>query len=245
MSQFVVITGASQGIGAATAVHFTKKGWDVILIARNLENLKAVQKLCSPNSISISCDLSDQKQIDNAVSEIRKNKIQPSCIVNNAGIFKTHSNIEASLDSWIKQFQINLFGAVHLTQKLVPQMKRPGSIVNVASTLGLKPTAETAAYSASKAAMINWTQSLALHLGKENIRVNAVCPGIVDTPIHGFHSLPSYKKSEVIGKMSGLQPLGRIGTSEEIAKSIYFLGSDESSWTTGAALSVDGGINLT
>lgn len=244
MNKYVIITGASQGIGAATAIKFSKKGWNIILLSRNTENLRSIQKQCSASSFVISCDLADAKQIDSAVDELIQKKIKPSCIVNNAGIFKTHSPIETNLETWIKQFQVNLFGAVHLTQKLIPLMSRPGSIINVGSTLALKPTANTSAYSASKAAMISWTQSLALHLGKDDIRVNIVNPGIVDTPIQGFYSLPSYKKAEVLDKMSDLQPLGRIGHPNEIAKAIYFLASDDSAWTTGASLSVDGGINL-
>ena len=119
------------------------------------------------------------------------------------------------------------------------------SIVNVSSTLGLKPTADTSAYSASKAAMNNWTQSLALALGSKKIRANCVCPGLVDTPIHSFHSLSIPEKEKTLQKLSPMQPLGRVGKSEEIAQSIYFLASEESAWTTGAILSVDGGINIT
>ena len=131
-------------------------------------------------------------------------------------------------------------------QNIYPLMK-PGlghSIVNVSSTLGLRPIENVSAYCATKAAMISWTETMALELGAQNIRVNCVAPGLVDTPIHPFHSQAPEKKQQSLEKLAPMQPLGRVGTAEEIARSIYFLASEDSAWTTGATLSVDGGINL-
>jgi NAD(P)-dependent dehydrogenase (short-subunit alcohol dehydrogenase family) len=102
--------------------------------------------------------------------------------------------------------------------------------------VGIKSTAGTGAYAASKAAMISWSNTLALELGVHGIRVNCLAPGLVDTPIHAGRDMNA---------MASLQPLGRVGTADEIAKSIYFLASEDSAWTTGALLAVDGGINLT
>lgn len=148
---------------------------------------------------------------------------------------------------WLRQFEVNLMGPVRIARALFPYFKEHGggSIVNVASTLGMRPTGPTSAYSASKAAMINWTQSLALEGGPAKIRANCVCPGIVDTPIHSFHSLQNLQKEQTLAQLNPLQPLGRIGQPEDVAKAVYFLGSDLSSWTTGSILAVDGGINLT
>lgn len=113
----------------------------------------------------------------------------------------------------------------------------------MASTLGLKPTANTAAYSAIKAAMINWTYSLAQEGGAFNIRANCICPGIVDTPIHSFHSLPADEKEQALKQMTSFQLLSEIGQPEDVAEAAYFLASDLSKWTTASVLSVDGGIN--
>lgn len=115
------------------------------------------------------------------------------------------------------------------------QFEGQGSIVNVSSTLGVRPTAGTGAYSAMKAAQINWAQSLALEGAQHGIRVNCVAAGIVDTPIH---------PPGMIHQMHSAQPLGRVGRPEEIAQSIYFLATEQSAWTTGSVLHVDGGINL-
>ncbi|MGZ5280105.1 MAG: SDR family NAD(P)-dependent oxidoreductase, partial [Pseudobdellovibrionaceae bacterium] len=169
---------------------------------------------------------------------------QLQVLVNNAGIFEAHSSLDDSMEIWHRQFDTNFFGSVKLTMKVLPLLvKARGSwIVNVSSGLGLRPSPRHAAYSAAKAAIISWTKSLAQELGPHQVRVNCVAPGLVDTPIHGYKN--EEQKKQMMEQMKNLQPLGRVGTSGEIARSIYFLGSEESSWTTGAVLVVDGGINL-
>jgi NAD(P)-dependent dehydrogenase (short-subunit alcohol dehydrogenase family) len=237
MKKAVVITGAGTGIGAATALEYSKNGYFVFLLGRRLEKLKDVASRC-PEAETIVCDVSDASQVKNAAMRILGFSGAVQSLVNNAGIFERHSFEDAGEELWRRQFETNFFGAVNLTREIFPyfKSKKNGYIVNVSSTLGLKPTSDTGAYSASKAAMISWTQSLALEGGPHKIRVNCICPGLVDTPIHRPGSLE---------KLQNIQPLGRVGTPEDIARAIYFLGSDSSSWTTGAVLSVDGGINLT
>lgn len=245
MKKAVVITGASSGIGAATAIQFGKNGYFVYLMGRNKDRLAEVAVQCRAGASLMSCDLTDLPGLNKRIGEITSTTIHKvEVLVNNAGIFDVHSTEEGSDELWQKEFEVNLMSAVRLTRAFFPYFKQHGggSIVNVSSSLGLKPTAATSAYSAMKAAMINMTQSNSLEGGAFNIRVNCVAPGIVDTPIHSFHALEESKRQEAIAKMNPMQPLGRIGTSEEIAKAIYFLGSPESSWTTGAVLPIDGGI---
>ncbi len=258
MKKAVLITGASSGIGAAAAEVFSQKGYFVYLLGRNAENLnkvlqKITQKSAEPSNPSksgqiIVCDLAQESDVLK-VETVLKNmdpKIQIEALVNNAGIFQPHPFEEDNLNHWIGQFQTNLFGAVRITQIFFKYFKalKKGSVVNVSSTLGLRPVPGVSAYCASKAAMVNWTQALALEGAPFGIRANCVCPGMVDTPIHSFHSLPTDKKNEALVRLNQMQPLGRVGTPEEIAQSIYFLASDESPWTTGAILSVDGGIQI-
>jgi NAD(P)-dependent dehydrogenase (short-subunit alcohol dehydrogenase family) len=247
LKKAALITGASSGIGKATALEFAQQGYFVYLMGRNKAHLEEVALQCRHGAMILSCDLKDPAQVEKRVHEILENpSYQLEVLVNNAGIYKPNTTEDGTDELWREQFEVNVMGSVRLTRLLVPYFKKykKGSIVNVSSTLGLSPTAGTGAYSATKAAMNNWTQSLALELGSFGIRANAVCPGLVDTPIHAFHSQTGAEKQASLDKMSSLQPLGRIGTPEEIAKSIFFLGSDLSSWTTGALLSVDGGINL-
>ncbi|WP_413293917.1 SDR family NAD(P)-dependent oxidoreductase [Bdellovibrio sp. HCB185ZH] len=249
MKKAVVITGASSGIGAATAIHFGKQGYFVYLMGRNKDRLAEVAVQCRSGASLMSCDLTDLAALNKRIAEITSTTIHKvEVLVNNAGIFDVHSTEQGSDELWQKEFEVNLMSAVRLTRAFFPYFKQHGggSIVNVSSSLGLKPTAATSAYSAMKAAMINLTQSNSLEGGAFNIRVNCVAPGIVDTPIHQFHSLEEEKRNAAIAQMNPMQPLGRIGTAEEIAKAIYFLGSnDHSSWTTGAVLAVDGGITNT
>ncbi|WP_413584105.1 SDR family NAD(P)-dependent oxidoreductase [Bdellovibrio sp. HCB274] len=247
MKKAVVITGASSGIGAATAIHFGKNGYFVYLMGRNKDRLAEVAAKCRSGASLMSCDLTDLPALNKRISEITSTTIHKvEVLVNNAGIFDVHSTEEGTDELWQKEFDVNLMSAVRLTRAFFPYFKKHGggSIVNVSSSLGLKPTAATSAYSAIKAAMINYTQSNALEGGPFNIRANCVAPGIVDTPIHPFNSLDEAKKQEAIAQMNPMQPLGRIGSAEEIAKAIYFLGSPDSSWTTGAILPIDGGITI-
>ncbi|MFS4459896.1 SDR family NAD(P)-dependent oxidoreductase [Bdellovibrio sp. HCB2-146] len=247
MKKAALITGASSGIGAATAIEFSKNGYFVYLMGRNKERLEEVAMRCRSGASLMSCDMTDTKALDKRLSEMLTNKAHRiEVLVNNAGIFERHTTETGTDEIWMKQFEVNMLIPVRIVRAFFPYFKTHGggSIVNVSSTLGIKPAAGTSAYSAVKAAMINWTQCLAQEGGPYKIRANAICPGIVDTPIHQFHSLPEAEKNKALESMQNLQPLGRIGTPDEIAKSIYFLGSDLSSWTTGAALAIDGGINL-
>ncbi len=249
MKKAVLITGASSGIGAATAKLFSQHGYFVYLLGRNEEHLTEVAIQCQHGASLLRCDLNSEASVIKYTQHLfERPDTDLQILVNNAGIFErtNHTSDGGSLSSWRKQFDTNLFSAINITEKILPlfMQKKKGSIVNVSSTLGLKPSADTAAYSASKAAMINWTQSLAQELGPLQIRVNCVAPGIVDTPIHSFHHLKTEDKQNVLNQLSPLQPLQRIGNVDEIAQAIYFLGSEQSSWTTGAVLAVDGGINL-
>lgn len=248
MKKAALITGASSGIGAATAIEYAKNGYFVYLMARNKERLQEVASQCRSGASIVSCDVTDTTALNKRLDEMLTAKIHRiEVVVNNAGIYKPHSTEEGTDEIWLKQFEVNLMGPVRITRAFFPYFKQQGggSIVNISSTLGLRPQGPNSSYAASKAAMVNWTQSLALEGGSFKIRANCVCPGIVDTPIHNFHHFEVGKKNAALEKMKSLQPLGRIGTPEDVAKAAYFLGSDLSSWTTGAILSVDGGINLT
>lgn len=247
MKKAALITGAGSGIGKATALELSRKGYFVYLMGRDKEKLEATALGCRSGAALLSCDLKVPAEVEKRVLEATENPLHKiEILVNNAGVFATHSSEEGSDELWREQFEVNLLGSVRLVRLLLPTFKKngAGSIVNVASTLALKPSANTAAYSATKAAMVAWTASLAQELGPFGIRVNCVCPGIVDTPIHGFHHQPAEQKAQTLQQMAKLQPLGRVGSVDELAKSICFLAGEDSAWTTGAVLAVDGGINL-
>lgn len=238
MKNAVIITGAGSGIGEATCLEFAKHGYFVFLLGRRPETLQKVLAQIKNSGLALACDLTDTASVQQTVKKIfSTSDVLVNALVNNAGIFKREAFESSSDELWLNQFNTNLFGAVRITREVYPHFKKQkqSSIVNVSSTLGLSPAANISAYSASKAAMVNWTETLALEGGPLGIRANCVCPGIVDTPIHAGQDLSCLQR---------LQPLQRTGTPAEIAKAIYFLSSEASSWTTGAVLSVDGGINL-
>lgn len=241
----VIITGASSGIGLATAKKFHQENYFVFLLARSKEKLEKIHKQL-PNSEAIICDLNDLQQVDQAVNQITSSNKNIEVLINNAGIYQRKSFEDHTLKDWNETLNVNLLAPIYLTQKIIPYFKnqKKGSILMVSSTLGIKTAAQTSAYSASKAALNSVTQCLALELGKFNIRCNAIAPGIVETPIHGFDKMDQQKKDETIEFYNTLQPLGRIGSADELAISIFFIASDLSPWTTGSIHIVDGGINL-
>ncbi|WII70996.1 SDR family oxidoreductase [Bdellovibrio sp. 22V] len=247
MKKAALITGASSGIGAAIAIEYSKNGYFVYLMGRDKERLQEVALKCRSGATLLSCDMTDEAALNKRLDEVLSMKVhRVEVVVNNAGIFERHTTEEGSDEIWRRQFEINMIAPLRVARAFFPYFKQHGggNIVNISSTLGMRPQGPTSAYSAAKAAMINWTQSLALEGGPFNIRANCVCPGLVDTPIHSFHSLPKEEKAQALEGMKNLQPLGRIGVPEDVARAAYFLGSDLSSWITGAILPVDGGINL-
>ncbi len=244
-SSWVLVTGASQGIGAAICERLSEKGWSVILVSRRLKTLKSIAANLKSKSVSLEADLSSEASILKLKQDIEKivGNQGLKALVNNAGLYEREAFLKTSDKSWTDQLAVNLLGPARLAKSLYPLLikAKPASIVNVSSTLGYKPVPMTAAYSASKAALNSLTQALAVEWAP-NVRVNAVCPGLIDTPIHDFHKM---KDSTPLKKeMHKLQPMERLGQPEDIAAMVDFLLSDDSQWTTGALMTVDGGIQL-
>jgi NAD(P)-dependent dehydrogenase (short-subunit alcohol dehydrogenase family) len=246
MKKEVLITGANSGIGKSICQLFVAEGWTVYLVARDKKKLEATQSELKGSTHIFSCDLSDSEQIQNLCSQLQALKSNISVLVNNAGIYQPSLFENETAKNWETQFATNLFGPVQLTRGIWKQLvQNKGSVVNVSSTLGLRPIERTGAYSASKAALNSWTQTLALEAGPLGVRVNAVCPGLVDTPIHFFHQSEKTEHKALRQQLDKMQPLKRMGSSDDIAKAVYFAATDSFSWMTGALIPVDGGISLT
>lgn len=243
----VLISGAGSGIGLACAQLFSEKGWHAVLLGRNEKKLQDAQKSLKNTSSILVADLSNVGDFVSLSQQAQAQKLSLTALINNAGIYQPSRFEDESAESWIKHFETNLFGAVRLTHLFWSQlMANKGSVVNVSSTLGLRPIENTGAYSASKAAMNNWTQTLALEAGRQGVRVNAICPGLVDTPIHSFHQSSQKEHQALRDRLDRMQPLQRMGQPREIAEAVYFAACNETaSWMTGALLPVDGGISLT
>lgn len=254
MKKIIIVTGASKGIGRRIAQVLKSPEHDIWLLGRNENELKSLeQELQQEQTIWIT----DFNQPDSIYETLEKIKLRLSIessdrqlvgLVNNAGIFKTQHTQDLALTTWQENFQVNLLAPVQFTETLVPFMihKPSALVVNIASTLGHRPNAFTGAYGASKAALIHWTQTLALECAPLGIRANAICPGIIDTPIHAFHHLTDpIKKAQNLIEWNAKQPLQRIGQPQDIAAMVKFLFSNEAHWMTGSIIDVDGGIHLT
>ena len=238
-----LITGGSRGIGFATAKIMSENGATVIITGKDSERLaKSVLKIS--NSIGIVADIRKTDEVKNVVSKTIEKFGKLDILVNNAGIFPKIKQLhEIDEDEWNEVLDVNLTGQFRFTKEAIPHLqKTSGSIINISSDAGLKAYQgfNADAYSATKAALIILTKCWALEYSKNKIRVNCICPGVVDTDM----TKPFLKTQTDKEFMDNEHPLGRIGQPEEIAKAIMYFVSDDASWTTGAVLTVDGGESI-
>lgn len=242
----VIITGAGSGIGAAIAQVFAKNNWHTVLVGRTEAKLRKTQEQLGTDCTVMTCDQSNRDSITQLARSLQDQDIAISALINNAAIYLPSSFAEADDDNWLQQINTNLLGPVRLTKALWSNLVQNKAVItNVSSTLGLRPIENTGAYSATKAALNSWTQTLALEAAPLGMRVNSICPGLVDTPIHGFHKNEDPQMQELSQKLQGLQPLGRMGQPMDIAEAVYFATSEKANWQTGSLISVDGGVGLT
>ena len=247
--QAFIVTGAGSGIGQAIAQKIAAQGHQVFGLGRDSKKLEHTARLLgNKNFMFASVNLASSDESARMNGEIRRwlkaNNFLLRGVVNNAGVADRLPFDQSSDEVWERQFQNNLLSAVRMTRDFYSELKESesSSVLNISSNLGVRPIANMVAYSAIKAAMNNWTQGLALEWAKDKIRVNCICPGLVDTPIHPFYGLEeSTEARKMAHKMS---PLGRMGTANDISEAAWFLLSESSPWTTGAILSVDGGMGL-
>ena len=236
----VIVTGGSRGIGFETAKTFSENGASVVITAKNSSQLEQAKRKLA-NTIAVSADITKEKEVQRVIEKTIENFGKLDILVNNAGIFPRIKRLhEISESEWNEVLDVNLTGQFRFTKYSIPYLqKTSGVIINVSSDAGLKAYEgfNADAYSASKAALIVLTQCWALEYSRDGIRVNCVCPGVVNTDM----TKPFLKTEKDKEFMDNDHPLGRIGEPKDVANSILFLASEESSWTTGAILAVDGG----
>lgn len=241
--KIALVTGGSRGIGFSTGKILSENGATVVITGKDTERLKKAAKKI-PNSIAIVADIRNTNDVKNVVSKTIEKFGRLDILVNNAGIFPKIKKLhEIDENEWNEVLDVNLTGQFRFTKEAIPHLqKTSGSIVNISSDAGLKAYQgfNADAYSASKAALIILTKCWALEYSKNKIRVNCICPGVVDTDM----TKPFLKTQTDKEFMDNEHPLGRIGQPEEIAKAIMYFVSDDASWTTGAVLTVDGGESI-
>ncbi|HUU47183.1 MAG TPA: SDR family oxidoreductase [Nitrosopumilaceae archaeon] len=235
-----IITGGSRGIGFKVAKVFSENGATVIITSKNSQQLEDSANQLT-NTTPISADIRKEEDVKQVVEKTIEKFGKLDILVNNAGVFPKIKQLhEISELEWNDILDVNLNGPFRFTKFAIPYLqKTSGTIINISSDAGLKAYEgfNADAYSASKAALIVLTKCWALEYAKDKIRVNCVCPGVVDTDM----TKPFLITEKDREFMDNDHPLGRIGKPEEVAKSVLFLASNDSSWTTGAILAVDGG----
>lgn len=240
-----LITGGSRGIGRATVKMFARAGCDVAVNYNSDDESAAdIVKTVTESGVrarAYRADVADKSQMEAMVESIIKDFGRIDILVNNAGIWK-YNPIDGMTEERLKEtININLLGSFYTIMAVVPHMKRQkyGVIINISSTAGQRGEAYHSPYAATKSGVIGLTKSLAPELVKDNIRVNCVAPGWVDTDM-SRPSLEGEEAAEVLSKI----PMGRVGTPEELAGPILFMASDLATFITGEVLNVNGGAVL-
>jgi 3-oxoacyl-[acyl-carrier protein] reductase len=234
-----LVTGASRGIGRAVAEVFTAHGARVVLAARSaaVELAAAALRDAGGDAIAVTCDVNEEAAVKSLIKTCR-DLGGLDVLVNNAGILEQSLVGMIQLDSARRMLETNVVALINLTQYAVRLMTKSSapSVINIASIAGTQGIEGVAAYSASKAAVLGFTQSAAKELAARRIRVNAIAPGFIDTDMTRGMSKDWYDK-----RMAGVR-LGRIGTAQDIANCALFLASDLSGYVTGQVIGVDGGM---
>jgi len=256
--KIAIVTGAGSGIGAAAAKRFAAEGASVACVDYNLDGANATLKAirdAGGKAIAVRADVSSEADAENMVRETAKALGNPTIVYANAGVAGSGSAADVTLDSWTRVVAINLTGVWLSSRYLLPMMIEAGggSIVNQSSIGALIGVPGIASYAAAKGGVIGLTKQMAVEYGPHNIRVNAICPGTVPTPLveqtykekGGFaadkRSQGAQGFNEILERSKARVPMGRLGTVDEIAALALFLASDESSWITGQFIAIDGG----
>ncbi|MDI6860391.1 MAG: 3-oxoacyl-[acyl-carrier-protein] reductase [Caldisericia bacterium] len=238
-----IITGGARGIGKECALLFAKEGAKVIIFDVNEEELnKTLNEIKNEGNYAEGylVDITDYEKVNEVVNQIYEKHKRIDILVNNAGITRDNFLTKMTKEDWDKVIAVNLTGTFNLTKSVIPFMyeKESGVIINVSSVVAIYGNVGQTNYIASKAGVIGMTKGWAKEFGKKGIRVNAVAPGFIKTPM--TEKVPE----KVIEFMISKTPLGRMGEAVEVAKAICFLASDDASFITGAILSVDGGLTI-
>jgi NAD(P)-dependent dehydrogenase (short-subunit alcohol dehydrogenase family) len=245
-NKVALITGGTSGIGEATAFLFAKEGAKIAITGRNEKRGHAVTERILESggeAIFLRTDVRKADECRRAVNETLDAFKRIDVLFNNAGIFYPHTTVDCTEEEWDLQIDINLKGTFMMSKYALPGMIEQGSgvIINNSSGWGIVGGDAAVAYCASKGGVVLLTKAMAIDHGRQGIRVNCICPGDVDTPMLPEDArMRGQKWNDYLAGCSN-RPMGRIGTSEEIAKAALFLASDDSSFMTGSTLVVDGG----
>lgn len=230
----VLITGGSGAIGASIAAEFAKT--DDVIFTYN-SNKERAHSLMESNCFCCQMDITDTNSVENAIQDVLREFSHIDILVNNAGISLIKPFLDTTYEEWQRMIDVNLTGVFNVTKAVVPYMvsRKSGSIVNISSVWGVHGASCEVAYSASKAGVIGFTKALAKELGLSGITVNAVAPGVIDSPMNTSHLT-----AEELDQLAEQTPMNRLGQPFEVAKAVRALA--ENRFITGQCLGVDGGF---
>ena len=241
MNKTVWITGGSRGIGAAAVREFAEKGWNVCFTYRFSD--EKAQMLCAElgeRVCAVRANMTVRQDVEAAAEKMRAAFGAPDALVCNAGVSQQKMFCDLTDSDWDEMMNGNLRSAFYAIQSALPDMvhRKSGAIVTVSSVWGVTGASCESAYAASKAGLIGLTKSLAKEVGLSGVRVNAIAPGVIDTPMNAMHD------AETMRALCEEIPLGRIGLPEDVAAAAVFLAGDGAGYITGQTLGVDGGFGM-
>jgi NAD(P)-dependent dehydrogenase (short-subunit alcohol dehydrogenase family) len=237
-----VITGGNSGIGLATAQRFLDEGAKVAISGRNQKTLAEAARKLGKDVLAVQADTADLTEVERFLQEVKKKLGKIDVLFINAGVAKFAPLTETPEPLFDEQFDINIKGAYFTIQKAVPFLNDGASIILNTSVAGSTGTPGTSAYAATKAALRSLARTAAAELAERNIRVNAVAPGPIVTPIFGRTGLPQQVIDDWAKDLVAKVPMKRFGQPEEVAGAVAFLASPDSSYITGVEINVDGGL---
>jgi NAD(P)-dependent dehydrogenase (short-subunit alcohol dehydrogenase family) len=243
-----LVTGAGSGIGRAVCIRLAEEGADVVVTSRSQSHVEAtcgeVERATGRSVLGLVLDITDRGAVDEVVRDVADRFGRIDIVSNNAGLGSptTPSLVETTDEDWSALFLVNVTGMFWTCRAARPHMGSGGSIVNVASINAFVGAKNHTAYIASKGAVMQLTRALAIELADDGIRANAVCPGVIDTPLTDLYLRESDNPDALRAAFDAASPLGRLGTPREVANCVLFLASEEASFVTGSALLVDGGL---
>jgi meso-butanediol dehydrogenase / (S,S)-butanediol dehydrogenase / diacetyl reductase len=244
-----IITGAAAGIGAASAALFAKEGANVVAVDLNRELLHQVSaqiEKAGGQCLPVTADVSRREEVENVLRAAKHKFGRIDILFNNAGIVPTGKLETISEEEWDRALAINVKSMYLLCHVVIPKMKAQGGgvILNTASATALRAVVDRACYTATKAAVVGLTKSMALDYVRDNIRVNCLCPGTVDTPSLAQRLAAFPDPAEARKNFIARQPMGRFGTADEIAQAALYLVSPAAEFVTGVTFAIDGGLSI-
>jgi len=236
-----IVTGGGGGIGKAIAGSFAREGARVVICGRNTEKLKRAAAEIGPACLAVTADVSSSKDLATLVDRAVEQFQGVNALVNNAGVLLPGTAESLTDEQWEQTYHTNVRAVWLLSRAVLPHLRSAGggSIINIASVLSYLGARNRVAYAASKGAVLAMSRAMALDHAAEKIRVNCICPGIVETEMVAAFSLDASARQQRVA----MHPAGRFGQPEDIAGLAVFLASDEAMWITGAAFPVDGGYS--